>query len=549
MRLTRVLTDVDPVYEQPIVHVEWAEADALPFALTISAIGPAPDCDALGPGTKSQLDISVACGNIVHADHGHRIVNEVLDGRVPIARAAQRCAGIGHATDAVVSAGRYRAQLKYGPLTFRSAVAKHAPAAQLLSQDPRAGMPQIQLSAIPGQIDGSGPLFSVGDLNGATRLAVALNSALHGRSNDERRANDLPDRLDPATLHDLLGRLDPATVELLRHLAPSESPPDAVVHTLNANLRRLIQHWQVQPDLLESHGDDPHYVVEIDNEGYAHLRFGDGDCGKLPDAGTQFFVTYRIGSGPAGNVGADVLRRLVLRTGAMSDVRLGNPLPAIGGSSGESIRDIKLLAPKGMRATLERAITADDYARLAEANSKVQRAAATLRWNGSRYLVRVAVDPIGTETVSTELLKQVGGDLHRYRRIGHDVEVVPAKYVPLDIAMTVHVLPHYHTKEVKGAVLNVFSTGLLADGTRGVFHPDNLSFGGSIELSRLIERAQCVVGVESVSVTRLERLYQGPNDELENGVLPIGPLEIARLDDDPNFPERGRFALHASGGR
>ena len=544
VRLTRVVADMDPVYEQPIVHIEWADADALPFALKVSDIGSAPQCNALGPTTKPKTDISVACGNIVLADHGMRVHDmrvdrEVLEGPVPIAGMVQHCVAAGRASDATVSAGRYRPKLKQAPLTFRCAVGRHTPAAQLLLQDPRTAVPQIHLSAIPGQADGSGPLFSAGDLDDARELALALNHALHNQSSDDRRA------------HDLIGRLEPATIGLLRHLEPSGPTMDAARHALNVGLRRLLQHWQAQPDLLESHAEDLHYTAEIDNDGYAHLRFGDGDCGKLPDAGTQFFATYRIGSGAAGNVGAGTLKHLVLRTGVMSGVtiKVCNPLPALGGTASESLRDIKLLAPTAMRATLERAITADDYAQLAGANPKIQRAAATLRWNGSRYLVRVAVDPLGTEVASPNLLKQVGDDLYRYRRIGHDVEVVPAKYVPLDISMTVHVHPHYHAKGVKGAVLKVFSTGVLADGMRAVFHPDNLSFGASVELSRLIDRAQRVAGVESVSITRLERLNLGPNDEIENGVLPIGPLEIPQLDNDANFPERGRFTLQMRGGR
>jgi predicted phage baseplate assembly protein len=233
-----------------------------------------------------------------------------------------------------------------------------------------------------------------------------------------------------------------------------------------------------------------------------------------------------------------------------SDVKeVGNPLPAVGGVVPESLSDIKLLAPTAMRASLERAITADDYAELAATNPKIQRAAATLRWNGSRYMVRVAVDPVGTEGASPTLLKQVSEDLYRYRRVGHDVEVVSAKYVPLDIAMVVQVLAHFHAKEVRGAVLKVFSNRVLAEGTRGVFHPDNLTFGASIELSGLIDRAQRVSGVESVIIQRFECLYLGPNDEIENGVLPIGPLEVGQLDNDPNYPERGRFTLKTRGGR
>ena len=601
VRLTRVVPGIDPVYEQPIVDVEWGEADALPFALTVSALGPAPLCAALGPAADAQQDISVACGNIVLVDQGRHVENEVLPGCVPIARTRQRCVGTDRASDVAIQAGRYRPTLKQAPLTFRSAVSKHAPAAQLLLQEPRTSVPQIRLSAIPGRTDGSGPLFSIHDQRDARALALTLHKAFSIQTDETRPVHELLGRLDAATLqqlrhldasrpapdallhalrahlplghlqdaqalalalhkalsqidaagpaHELLGRLDAATLQQLRHLDASKPVPDALLHVLQANLRRLLEHWHAQPDLLESHADDLHYTAEIDNEGYAHLRFGDGDCGKLPDAGTQFFATYRIGSGPVGNVGAETLTHLVLRSGPISGVTLSNPLPAVGGTAPESLRDIKLLAPTALRAKLERAITADDYARLAESHPKVQRAAARLRWNGSRYLVRVALDPLGSESISSDLLDEVAAHLYRYRRIGHDLEVVPAKYVALDIAMTVHVSPRYGVKHVKAALLKEFGTSMLPDGRLGEFHADRLSFGTPIKLSPLVARAQRVEGVESVVLTRFERLYLGPNQEIENGILPIGPLEIAQLDNDPNFPERGRFSLDMRGGR
>src|SRR5262249_18568713 len=139
--------------------------------------------------------------------------------------------------------------------------------------------------------------------------------------------------------------------------------------------------------------------------------------------------------------------------------------------------------------------------------------------------------------------------LHRYRRIGHDVEVQPARLVPLDIALTVCVQPHYLRGHVKAALLELFSSRHLLDGRRGFFHPDNLSFGDGVYLSKLVAAAQAVPGVESVVVTTLERLFQGPNGEIENGVLPLGPLEVAQLENDPSFPEHGRFSLTVGGGR
>jgi predicted phage baseplate assembly protein len=289
----------------------------------------------------------------------------------------------------------------------------------------------------------------------------------------------------------------------------------------------------------------------MDNDERAHVRFGDGAMGRRPDAGMTFTARYRIGNGRAGNVGAETIACLVLRQGTLSGSALTprNPLPAQSGTDPEPMAEVKLFAPGAFRKDMQRAITADDYAQLAQRNTKMQRAAAQLRWTGSWYEARVALDPLGTEEPSDTLLPQMTRDLYRYRRMGHDLAVTRARYVPLDVALTVCVLPHYLRGHVEAALLDVFSTRVLPHGTRGFFHPDNLTFGAGVALSALVAAAQAVPGVLSVKVTKLERLYEGPNDELPNGILRLGSDEIAQLDNDPSFPEHGKLTLTMEGGR
>jgi predicted phage baseplate assembly protein len=241
----------------------------------------------------------------------------------------------------------------------------------------------------------------------------------------------------------------------------------------------------------------------------------------------------------------------MLRKTSLGDATLRprNPLPAAGGQAPEAMADIRLFAPYAFRSTLQRAVPAEDYAALAEDYPGVQGAAAELRWTGSWVEVRVGVDALGADEPPPGLLEGVEGMLHRYRRIGHDLRVLPAHQAPLDITLEVCVLPDFLRGHVKAALLQVFGNRRLPDGTPGLFHPDSLSFGEGIFLSRLVAAAQAVPGVESVSVTQLERLFEGPNGELDSGVLPLGPLEIARLDNDPGNPENGQLHLVLRGGR
>jgi hypothetical protein len=307
--------------------------------------------------------------------------------------------------------------------------------------------------------------------------------------------------------------------------------------------------WYPVPDLLSSQSQDQHFVVEMDNESRAHLRFGDGELGRMPEANLQFSAIYRTGNGPAGNVGAETISYIVFRNNALPGLQPCNPLPARGGIDPEPLTDVKLFAPYAFKRVLQRAITADDYARIAERNDRVQRASASLSWTGSWYEDQVVIDPLGGEVADEELLLEIAGYLHRYRLMGHDLTVVPARYVPLEIEISVCVRPHYQRAHVKAALLETFSNRLLPDGRRGLFHPDNLTFGQGIHPSLLVTAAQAVAGVQSVVITKLERLFMGPNHEIEDGVLPLGPFEIAQMDNDPSFPERGKLTLILRGGR
>jgi predicted phage baseplate assembly protein len=307
--------------------------------------------------------------------------------------------------------------------------------------------------------------------------------------------------------------------------------------------------WTVQRDLIGSGDEDRHFMVEIDNNRRAWLRFGDGDLGRAPEPGTKFEATYRVGDGASGNVGAEAISRLFSRSGSVSGVRVRNPLPAQGGAAPETLDEAKLLAPHAFRNELRRAVTAEDYGDLASKYPGVHRAVATLRWTGSWREVMVAIDPLGKAEAEEPLLRKVEEYLLPYRRMGHDVRVSGAEYVPLCLELEVYVLPNFLRGHVEAALLDVLSNRVLSDGNRGLFHPDNLSFGDPVRLSRIVSKAQSVTGVESITVRKFERLYEESNREIETGVLALGPLEIARLDNDPNLRENGLLRLEMRGGR
>ena len=57
-----------------------------------------------------------------------------------------------------------------------------------------------------------------------------------------------------------------------------------------------------------------------------------------------------------------------------------------------------------------------------------------------------------------------------------------------------------------------------------------------------------VPGVQWVDVTAFHPWREAQGAELSEGVIQLGRLQIARLDNDPNQPENGRLELDVKGG-
>ncbi len=343
-------------------------------------------------------------------------------------------------------------------------------------------------------------------------------------------------------------------------------PPEAASATLRPPLTAALPvvalqdstgaEWRPQRDLLSSDPASKAFVVEVETDGVACLRFGDDRCGARPAPATPFLATYRIGNGTAGNVGAGALGHLVsanpelvTETGNPPIIGVTNPLPAGGGCEPESIEEVRQSAPHAFH-TQERAVSPEDYAAIAQGcDPDMQRAAATVRWTGSWHTVFVTVDRLGGRDVDADYADRLRRSLERYRLTGYELKVDGPRYVALAIEMQVDVHPVYYAGDVKAALLQVFSNRILSDGRRGVFHPDNFSFGQPVFLSPLYAAAQAVAGVATVTVTRFERQEIPEDRALLAGKLELGRLEIARLDNDPDFPERGVFTLIMRGGR
>jgi predicted phage baseplate assembly protein len=315
---------------------------------------------------------------------------------------------------------------------------------------------------------------------------------------------------------------------------------------LTGTLDTVKEPWRPQLDLLGSDGDATEFVVEVEHDATATIRFGDGVHGRRPDERTVFDATYRVGNGVAGNVGAGAIAHVVRSGGGV--VRAENPLPAAGGVDPEAADAIRRDAPEAYLFQ-QRAVTQADYAEVSERNPRVQRAAASFRWTGSWHTVFVTADAVGGRSVDEEFETDLRQHLEPFRMAGYDLEIDAPRFVPLEVVLHVCVEPEHFRAHVKAAVLNVLSSRVRSDGTLGFFHPDRFSFGQPVYLSAIVAAAQGVPGVQSVIPKTFQRQHDDATAALDTGVLPMSRLEIARLDNDPTFPDRGLLVITTGGGK
>jgi hypothetical protein len=312
--------------------------------------------------------------------------------------------------------------------------------------------------------------------------------------------------------------------------------------------------WNPLRDLLSSESDTPAFVAEIEADGSTWLRFGNNMQGMRPVSGSRFMADYRVDNGVSGNVGAGTLAYLVTNdTALLSTIpqnrMITNPLPAQGGVEPESMDVARQNAPDAFR-TQERAVTAADYVDFAmQCNPGIESAACTFRWTGSWRTAFITVDPTPAVQVDDNFKNSLLNCLDQYRMAGQDVDVDAPVYVSLEIHMTVCVTAGYFASNVKEALLNVFSNRLLQDGRPGVFYSGNFTFGQTVYLSPIYAAAQNVAGVDSVRIKRFRRQGDSTSNGIPEGKLVMDRLEIPRLDNDPNFPDRGIFKITMNGGQ
>lgn len=556
VRLTRVTGALDPLgtldagtrVPLHLAAIEWSNDDALPFPLCLDQV------EVIHPdGSRSKEPVSIARGNLVLVDHGRTIpaapfgpssplleqgeVFVVPTPKSTLSRITPRPTDWCTTPQAPPERHRFTFSLRGAPVTqacaYRDVLATLSIDASAVSELDAGVLSTPHRDALHRAIAGID----------RQALPVSIATVIPGRLWIASQRLTLQLAADGSTLSIVRG--PSARASLQTNPAEALAAVSLFEHDSTGRLQ-----WSARHDLFESEPSDRDFVVEVEDDDTATLRFGDGANGRLPTAGTTLACEYRIGNGSIANVGAESIAHIVLPPELQGLVQLvRNPLPTSGGTEPESTERVRQRAPFAFR-TNRRAVTPEDYANRAKAHPSIRNAVATFRNSGSWRTVFITVDPLGGGGVSTQLERDLREFIEPFRLAGVDLEIDSPVFVALRVELSVEV-EHDHVRDhVAIALARTFSANTLPDGTRGFFHPDRLTFAKPVHLSEIYEAAQSVPGVASVIVTKFAR-EDRPDDTsaLASGTLDLGWREIPRLDNDPNFPDRGTLRFSLRGGR
>lgn len=250
--------------------------------------------------------------------------------------------------------------------------------------------------------------------------------------------------------------------------------------------------WERVDSFSLSTSNSKHYIVEVEADGLAYVKFGDGTYGEIPPNGVDIEADYFITKGTEGN---DInpeeitIASLTIPAGA-SSLEVYNVASPAGGTNYEDIDQVRFRAPLSLR-TLERAVTDDDYKNLVTMAPGVAKGAINFDCG---KLVDLYVVPAGGGIASSQLILDTQNWVDERKMVTTNVVVHAAGEVKLHITADIVAKPR-----ADGLVMKSNAVAALKE----LFSTNNQEVNGDIRLSDIYAKIDNLLRVDYVDIKAL----------------------------------------------
>ena len=252
--------------------------------------------------------------------------------------------------------------------------------------------------------------------------------------------------------------------------------------------------WAAKSMFLNNASSEKIFVVEMASDGTGFVRFGNDVIGKVPVLGTDnVLVSYAYGGGAIGNdlpVG-DIAQPMI----SVPYIReIKNVTISYGGADFQSVDELRKSIPYAW-ATMERAVTEDDFATLSKTYSTITKVAVGY-FEDSDEVVIYPMLANGSLLVTPDksALKNM---LLQKSSVGTKIQVLDPYFVDVDISATFKELPSSSAAAVQA---------LLETAVRAMFDFSVRSLGQNEYLSEVYRVMENVTGLNYANITKMTRV-------------------------------------------
>lgn len=300
-------------------------------------------------------------------------------------------------------------------------------------------------------------------------------------------------------------------------LAFSPVQPDSI--SISTEQNNQPEPWTRVDDFLSSGRLDAVFTL---NATEGSILFGDGDKGRIPEAGSLIIAdSFRYGGGiRANNAGSGTITAMLSVISGVDKVT--NERPAVGGADEQTLKNLQATAPSRLKRR-DRAVTTEDFIAFALEAGGVANATALANTHpdfpgtsvpGAVTVVIVPDTGGSPPLLSSDLITSVCSRLEPHRLLTTEVYVKGPDYKEIRVEAFVEAKPASSFDSIARNIKKAL--GLL-------FDPKSWKFGFSLHQSTIskivLEADPAILGIRQMNIYIDDRLRDGPDQ------IPLNPGE------------------------